>query len=47
MNENFNGEEIEIGRMMSNCDQGVLDVDCSLRGLNCLMVDKTKMVIFD
>ena len=46
-NSSFNGGEIEIGRRMSNCDQGNLEIECSQRGLNCLFVDKSKLVVFD
>ena len=45
-NEKFNGEEIAIGKVIESC-QGDLQVNSSWRGLNSLVVDKTKLVIFD
>jgi len=45
-NENFNDGEIEIGKRISRLD-GELDINCSMRGLNSLVVDKNKLIIFD
>lgn len=46
-NEKFDGGEISIGRMISNCDQTELNINSSKRGLNSLVIGKTKLVIFD
>ena len=46
-NEKFDDNEIEIGRRITRCEGGDLDINCSLRGLNSLIVDKTKLMIFD
>ena len=46
VNEKFDGSEIEAGKTIESC-QGDLMVDSSCRGLNSLVVDKTKLVIFD
>ena len=45
-NDVFDGSEIEMGKSIDSC-QGDLMVDSSCRGLNSLVVDKTKLVIFD
>ena len=45
-NEQWKGEEIEAGRRISRIE-GELDVDSSMRGLNSLIVDKNKLIIFD
>lgn len=46
-NEKFDGSEIQFGRMISNCDQAELNINSSMRGLNSLVIGKTKLVIFD
>ena len=45
-NEEWNDGEIEIGRRITRVE-GELDIDCSMRGLNSLIVDKSKLIIFD
>jgi hypothetical protein len=45
-NESFNDGEIEVGKRISRVD-GELDINCSMRGLNSLVVDKNKLIIFD
>jgi hypothetical protein len=46
VNEEFNGGFIETGRVISKVE-GELDINSSLRGLNSLVIDKNKLVIFD
>jgi hypothetical protein len=45
-NSSFNGSEIEVGRRISKAE-GELDISSSLRGLNSLVIDKNKLIIFD
>lgn len=45
-NKNFNDSEIEVGRRISKIE-GELDISCSIRGLNSLVIDKNKLMIFD
>jgi hypothetical protein len=45
-NEVFDGTEIVLGKRISRA-QGELDVSSSQRGLNSLIVDKNKLIIFD
>jgi len=45
-NESLDGGEILIGKRISRT-QGELDINCSQRGLNSLIVDKNKLIIFD
>ena len=46
VNEKLDGGEIILGKTIENCE-GDLQVDCCGRGgLNSLIVDKTKLVIF-
>lgn len=47
-NEEFDGSEIQFGRTILEPDQtNDLSINSSLRGLNSLIVGKTKLVIFD
>jgi hypothetical protein len=45
-NESFDDGEIEVSRNFSRME-GELDINCSMRGLNSLVVDKNKLMIFD
>lgn len=45
-NEAMDGAEIEIGRRISKID-GEPEVDCSFRGLNSVVIGRTKLIIFD
>ena len=46
VNEAFDEREIVLGKRISRT-QGELDVSSSQRGLNSLIVDKNKLIIFD
>lgn len=45
-NASFNEGEIEVGKRISRVE-GELDINCSMRGLNSLVVDKNKLIVFD
>ena len=43
-NESLDGKEIIIGKRITRVE-GELDINCSLRGLNSLVIDKNKLII--
>ena len=45
-NEEYNGGEIVVGRRISRTE-GEFDINSSMRGLNSLVIDKNKLIIFD
>jgi hypothetical protein len=45
-NESFDGGEIVVGKRISRVE-GELDINSSMRGLNSLVIDKNKLIIFD
>jgi hypothetical protein len=42
----MDGGEIEWGKRISKAE-GELDINSSFRGLNSLVVDKNKLIVFD
>ena len=46
VNEEWNGGEVEVGKRISKIN-GEADVNCSMRGLNSLVENKNKLIIFD
>ena len=45
-NQHMDGGEVQIGRRISRAE-GELDINSSFRGLNSLVIDKNKLIIFD
>lgn len=45
-NEEFDGGEIVIGKRITKVE-GELDINSSLKGLNSLIEDKNKLIVFD
>lgn len=44
-NKDYDGSEIQIGQRISRIS-GEVDINCGMRGLNSLIENKTKLIIF-
>lgn len=45
-NESLDGSELVIGKRITRIE-GEIDINSSMRGLNSLVIDKNKLIVFD